>query len=384
MQIEVSGDASLAGEMMGGMMGGMGAVAMAGAEVAMAGAQVAASIASNMQITVDPIYGKPLMRWDKHGNKIAVRTDKAFYNPGDVITGTVDVFANMPIECKGVMLKMTGFEKAEWEEEHSRFEGPDDDRRTVHYIKEFKGKKDFFKEKICVSQALTFLAPGRYAYPFSYQLPAGLPGSFHEKRKHKAFEHTEHKKGEIVYKLKACLDCMFAKDLKAKQYLTIHEALDGAIQPAFGEKTAQVRLCCVIPRGQVTLKAWFDKNAYTTGETAEIKAEIKNDSATDIKHMVVKLMRFITFEDKHGHRHVMTDTVHQEEYKGVDSGKHKTRDLPLSFKGDFVPTTNGKFVHCNYRFDVECDIPYAPDIEVHMPVRLYLQPPQVWGIPVQW
>ena len=123
-------------------------------------------------------------------------------------------------------------------------------------------------------------------------------------------------KAEIVYKLKCYLDFEWAKDLKAKQELVVHELLDVNLQPSRDETTQNVMFCCCINKGEVTLQAYFDKNAYAPGETAQCFASIDNRSTSDVGAMNVKLMRTIVMTDKHGHRETLVDTVCSAVYEG--------------------------------------------------------------------
>ena len=98
--------------------------------------------------------------------------------------------------------------------------------------KEYKGKKEFFKEKVkvfdCKKDGLQSVPPGTYEYPFSYVLPPNLPGVFKHKEKTKRHvvqggsEKLE-RGGKIVYKVKATFETAagLKKDLKAKQELVV-------------------------------------------------------------------------------------------------------------------------------------------------------------------
>lgn len=83
----------------------------------------------------------------------------------------------------------------------------------------------------------------------------------------------------MVYKLTGFFDVagLFSKDLKCKQEVVVNAAFDWSkMAPAHGEARGEVRLLCCIPRGQVSLVADFDKAAYASGETAQIKAQVRN------------------------------------------------------------------------------------------------------------
>ncbi len=137
----------------------------------------------------------------------------------------------------------------------------------------------------------------------------------------------------------------------------VNSAFDwNKLKPAHGEARGEVRLCCCIPRGAVALTADFDKSAYAAGETAKIRAQITNDSKENVKHMIVKLMRFIELTDSRGQKKVITDTVCQASYPGVEKLSTAARDLPLPLRTDagaLLPGTRSRRVYVHYRFDVE-------------------------------
>ena len=56
------------------------------------------------------------------GNKIALQTDKPAYVSGETVTGRVFVNLQSPVICEAIVVKMTGYEKAEWEELITEFD----------------------------------------------------------------------------------------------------------------------------------------------------------------------------------------------------------------------------------------------------------------------
>jgi hypothetical protein len=153
--------------------------------------------------------------------------------------------------------------------------------------------------------------------------------------------------------------------------------------PQVAYKKGEVYWCCCFAQGQVTLDCKFDKGAYAAGEVAQIAATISNESACDVAHMVVKLMRFITLKDAHGHTKTVVDTVAQAKYEGVLRKSSAARSLPLPLKGpggDFLPSVKGENVQVRYQMEVECDIVMAFDIEAQLPVTIYAPAPAVHGM----
>jgi hypothetical protein len=49
----------------------------------------------------------------------------------------------------------------------------------------------------------------------------------------------------------------------------------------------------------------------------------------------------------------------------------RRRQLGLDLKSFITPSTSSKLIECEYWVDVECDIPWCPDVEIHMPVVVF-------------
>lgn len=315
------------------------------------------------------------------GSFIGVQTAKGAFSCGERVDGYVVLQNNSPRQVDRVLVRITCKERTHWDEEISRTvsEGEGDNRKTytVYEHHERRGKVTHEKVILVASAIPHLLAPGNYSYPFAYTLRPDLPGCAQFTREREANDPAWRSAGrrirthgEVTYKIKAYVDFngLFSRDLFSKQALTVNSAFDWQhMKPAFGEKSGQVLLLCCIPRGNVRLQAAFDRAAYAAGETAQIKASIKNDAEQNISAMKVKLMRFITLRSNQGQQHSIVDTVCQATYPGVERMSEATRDLPLplfSPGGAIMPGTKARLVDISYRFDVECGLTCAPDIEV--------------------
>lgn len=278
------------------------------------------------------------------------------------------------------------------DEERSRFvtegEGENAKTREVFEHHTHKSKDKFFKQVITISQVGHVLPPGEWAYPFSYNLPKDFPGIVKYRKTSKARDPHHHdplvSEASVVFKLKACLEThgKFSRDLKSRQELTVNPYFDWAtLQPQAVTKKGEVYWCCCFPQGEVTLDCRFDRGAYAGGETAQIAARIKNDSACDVAHMKVKLMRFITLSDGKGHTHRYTDCLAESKYDGVvkksEAGRHLPLPLKMSGGQGFLSSIKTRNVEVRYQIEVECDISMAFDIEAHLPVTIYQPAPAV-------
>lgn len=351
------------------------------------------------------------------GSWIAIQTEKPVYYAGETVRGYIVCQINTPRQCRSVTLRVKVKEKTKWDVErekttqvpvHGHGHGPgrhgpgrhghgpgggpgEQTFRTVTEYIHTKHKCDHthVDETIIVSNIPHTLMPGAYSYPFQYTLRPNLPGAveyYREKTPRDPEWRAKGKKletkGQIKYKMEAMLDAADT-DFKFKNYLVVNSAFDWSkMQPAQQSRTGEVKYMCCINKGPVTLSASFDRAAYTAGETAGISAVIKNDSTRPIQKMNIRLRRTITLRDSSSSTS-MSDIVCSARYDGVEPKNTATRDLPLKLDakgGSMIPSVQGRIVDVKYSFEVECDLPCAPDIGVSLPMVIFNPVPTVWGM----
>jgi len=121
-----------------------------------------------------------------------------------------------------------------------------------------------------------------------------------------------------------------------------------------------------------------------SGETAQVYVKVNNDSAVDINHFVVKLIREITLK-AHGHIQTFRDIVSQQKYDGTPQHSFKESNTPLPLygrKGHIIqPSTHSQLVSCRYDIMIEMSIPWCPDLEIFTPTTFYAPQNQLWA---QW
>jgi len=392
---------------------------------------------------------KAVSSFNKSG-KLSIQTDKPYYVGGELVTGRIYALIHSPIQATSIVFKVKGFERSEINRKQYRSEriypGDHDYRppqpgqpetvqhRSIPYIQQYRSLKEFFKVKLPIfNMNGGILQPGQYTWPFQYQLPADLPGSFYERRtlyehidEYHKDEHLPDKEfydsddengdgqidnadsdssddddnkrqfrrnkynrpayyGLINYVFSARLDVQgfLSKDLKALQPVIIHPRLGVDVKPATASESATVCLCCCIPRGKVHMNCYFDKNAYAPGEMATIKADINNESKSTM-HMVVKLIRHITVNAGRT-ASTFSEVVNHRKYDDVPPQIRKTVDMQLELLSKLKPSTSGQLIKCSYSYDIQCEIDYAPDIHCTMPVLLYApQPPPQFMLQQPW
>jgi len=327
----------------------------------------------------------------KHINgDIWIQTDKPCYTAGELVEGTVYITALEPIMCDGVQVKATGKEKVEWTEEHSRQVRDGEDAnghpryRTEKYEKEYDEKEKFFKSWIDVWRAPGAVIPaGNWAYRWTFQLPQTLPGSIDFESGRRGW--LKKAKAYIKYKFKATLDATWKKDLKEEQEIVVFAQNYATVQSTFDEKQENIYCCCCIPKGRAGLKVAMDKNTYCPGETAQIMGDIDmTESKADLNKMDVDFVRTISLKAD-GHYKTIVDVISGKDYltNGVKPGdKRDSVAMPLPLVGNEIfPSTCGMYLKCEYHVDVNCDISWASDVMMHLPVTIVPPPPVIWQPP---
>lgn len=278
-----------------------------------------------------------------------------------------------------LVLKASGKEKVEFT--YVRTE-TDAEGHTQTHRDQLECDKEFFKHKIVISAMPHAYEPGKYMYPFEYQLPPELPGVF--KLEHFSEGGVENLSAKIKYKFKATLDVggFFSTDLKAECNLVVHERLFQAIQASEDSTTQDVRFLCCFNKGTCSLAVAMDKNVYLPGETANIQCHIQNGSTVNVDRMRCILFQDVTVLLKHHGRRTFTRQICTRDFPGVPPGAALEQPQPLELSAK-QPSTTGELIKCAYRIVVECDIPWCPDVQLRMPVVLVAPelPSTAWAPP---
>jgi hypothetical protein len=350
--------------------------------------------------------------------QLGVYTDKPYYVSGELITGRVMANVLQPISCRSVCVQVLGYEKSEWHELRHESRQHGNQRYTRKVLYRFRGKRNFFNVTIRVNNLNNgILNPGQYIFPFQYQLPDQLPGSFYERRDFKevllvhdyvddntygndfcdsdddvdengnlvrvhTLRRPDYRRPELLaivnYKLRAVLDVngVFSPNLRATAPIVIHPRLAQQVRPAAAKIAKDVMVCCCINKGRCELDAHFDKNSYVPGEVAMIVSDVNNQSKKPLV-MVVKLWRTLEVRSGHSsHRKVETTLAIEQRYEGINPFDKKVQNMPMPLPSMLKPTTGGEFVKCSYNYTVECQVSWGGDIKIQMPVTIYApQPP---------
>jgi len=294
---------------------------------------------------------------------INLALDKPYYLGGEFINGTVDILLTQLVpNVQAVCLKFKGFERTLIENTVMERQG-DNTKMVTH---KYKDEKIFFNQNLVLYKIANNMPPGKYMYPFSYQLPPNLPGVFYDERKE--FDGDKIR-GAIVYKIKVFLD-MPGKDLKYGQAVIVAEPVMRQIVPMKDHQEKGF----LFASGKLKMDVAMDKNVFVPGEIIPIKVHVDNESSKVVNHCKVKLMRTIHVKAKHYHKS-HTEEVCRQTYEGC--GPKTKRDFILSFPfpaAQIYPSTHGNLVQCKYFLVIECDIPMAFDLESKPDILIALLP----------
>jgi len=235
--------------------------------------------------------------------------------------------------------------------------------RNVIYSN-IKSPKSFFCDHIPVYPHNGLVQQGEYHFPFKYQLPASLPGTFYERGG--SFGNGTGYRAEIIYFAKAKIDVAFKHDLKRKINFVVNEKFDQYVQPSFGENSKTF----MFTSGRLSAKVWLDKNIYFPGNTVIAKLEANNTSVKPTNSLNVKVYKHLELHS-HGQHWDRRHEIYHQHYKGFEPSFFGVKWLPFQVPLDVQPsTTTGHLVKCHYYFVVECDIPGAIDLKVELPTAV--------------
>ena len=214
-----------------------------------------------------------------------LRLERYSYVGGEVINGFVDLHTFQPFVATGVWVKIEGYETAKFQEVH--LEQPDSNghrHRTVHLREDHH---EFFCQKINVYQNAGSVNPGVLSFPFSYQLPPDLPGSFFEEGgcwdHHTATGYL----GEIMYVIEAKVESAgFQQPIREELKFVVNERANRDLAPSYAENKKSF----MTAKGSLGVKIVMDSNFYFPGNTALAKMEANNTSVKNTRHVFVKVI----------------------------------------------------------------------------------------------
>lgn len=325
------------------------------------------------------------MEEDDSPNQICLRTHKGEYYQGETVYGVVYLRVTKKVSSNGLKLKIRGYERAEFEYEYMVTEHTGSRQSVKMQHGKRSSKRDVLQVEYRLIEYPGEFPIGCFSYPFKFTLPDNIPGVFFQK--HTNHNHGNNWEASIKYFIKAELEVTDnSKPLVCEEPLLIygHTEASEQVTPEVYRSTDSVKTFCCIPRGDVEIKASLSKVAYKAGDKAFVHVEIVNNSAVEIRSFVLKVIRVIKLlgkdnvrNEEHSKVHCIIDTVAQSLHRGCKNNSMVSSGIPIQLAevGNtetvlFPPSVKGTTVSCHYVVDIDMYIPWAPAIEMHLPLLI--------------
>lgn len=205
---------------------------------------------------------------------IKLDTVQGQYNAGDVITGRVCCSFRKSKNIRSIELKLKGKERNSWSVRRG-------DGSTT-----YSGKNKFLRV-INTLQNEGTVGPGSFEYPFTFQLPHDIPGTYTGPY------------GGIFYSLKAKVDRPFKIDYTDKQRIVVVSLINfNLMKDQLHLKPVYYSIddtfcgwCC--GSGCITMDVHLEKTAFVVGEVANVGVDVNNMSSEYISSVSIWLKRIV-------------------------------------------------------------------------------------------
>ncbi|KAK6180221.1 hypothetical protein SNE40_012413 [Patella caerulea] len=232
---------------------------------------------------------------------ITFSNPQAIFYGGQTIQGSVILELNAEMKMRGIRLHFEGGARVHWTE--TRSEGTGEHQRTV--TEDHSSSETYINHIVVVfgkapgqGGADPVLQAGRYVYPFSFQLPTGIPSSY------------ESEVGQIRYSVTGVIDRPWWLDDKTKKAFTIIHPVDLNQEPMARQgatRNGQKMLCCLCCKsGPISAVLRLGRLGYVPGEAIPITGEIINGSRRKIDSSFADITMTVQY-----HATYDTKTEHQ-------------------------------------------------------------------------
>mgnify|MGYP000872290408 CR=1 FL=1 len=234
---------------------------------------------------------------------IFIELDKPFYYTGEYVQGKVHIHAKAALSYTNLYLHYENKEYCRWSETYGR--------STVTYV----GKKQNFADEFILHQFPGGIPQGQYTFPFGFQLPAGLPGSFKE---------GCCKNFKIYYPVTA-----FMIDYQNPNSKPEFKVCATVIEPPRFPNQTNVRLknignpktCCCCDQGTSAIDVLYDTTTVKSGQPVRLTINVDNRQCKqNVKNVEVTLVQNKFVQSDYGvKRHYSVDKYLQKA-AGVAAG----------------------------------------------------------------
>jgi hypothetical protein len=245
--------------------------------------------------------------------------DKPFYYTGDEVNGTVYLNLIENFDTRGLEISLEALEYTSfWDRgghEHCKYSRDPNIHSNLHehsrkshkIIRE--GRKILFKNSSIINT--TKIQKGQFIFPFKFQIPMNLPGSFEY--------YDKDNIGYIKYQISARLISMAEpeNDIFNTNILLVRQAPQYFEYPAQLSNTKNIYSWCCLPKGNSTLTVSYAKNFFSPDETVQVICDLDN-LRCDLNANSINLQLFqkITLKDNFLHTIFLTRKIAEQRYEG--------------------------------------------------------------------
>jgi len=308
---------------------------------------------------------------------IYVQTNQPYYAPNAIVDGSVYIDVVKPTVVQRLDLCIKGKERIKWIDT-----GPEGNRAGTGVN---KNKNEVFNSTVSLHSFNGTLNQGQYQFPFSFQLPDNIPGSFDIK-------HENHE-GRVKYTLIGILYVGTSDPIKYRSELIVRQQPLASDYSVPKVQDQHVSICCK-NHGRCVLKCKFQSDNYQPGQEAMLMCGIDNSSCSAlIKHFEVSLTQRLSFTGP-GYNRTFDRIVVREQFPCVQGRANKLDDpilmsLKLEEKENLLkkiplqPNVHGQLVDCKYNltvtpaFDAKCGC-CADTPSVSLDLYIYAAPLSTW------
>ena len=207
------------------------------------------------------------------------------------------------------------------------------------------------------------IAPGRYEFPFKFQLPSNLvlPTSF------------ESSTGFIRYSLTATIKRSWKFNHTAKRAITINEIVDintPQLSVPLSSSHEKMLCCFCCASGPISLSVTTDRSGYCPGESIAITTEVDNHSNRRITAVRAALKQIVAYyaQGSSHHDHKVIQRIEGPEIEPGATSNWNNEPLPIPPTAPCISSCH--IIQLSYVLIVTLDIPWATDLHIEIPITI--------------
>ncbi|KAK3097174.1 hypothetical protein FSP39_007115 [Pinctada imbricata] len=287
------------------------------------------------------------------------------FKPGNIIKADLDLILDRPLKLAAIRIYAKGKAFVHWTNQNMR--GPGSPRYKV--VRHYSANEEYFDFVCTVLKSeehnkRIILPPGKYSYPFQFQLPPNLPSSF------------EGQYGYVRYWVKATVEKPWSFDHVTKTAFSVISALDLNSLPDANTSVrngSHAQLCCLCClSGPITAQLSLERRGFVSGEPILINAEVDNMSRRKIRQTSVALKMTTTFHSGTKSRSITTQLA-KIQHGPVGRGNANTWNEEKLYLPPLPPSflLGCSIIDIHYTLELQVD-PVGPGFEILVPVEIII------------